>query len=93
MTSALLLRDLPATVELRYEDEWPRSIAVEFEQTPDYRELVAMLKKRLGAPKREKLTDQAFNQSEVEWLQSGDAGQMRVVLTETQGMVRLLLTF
>ena len=93
LTSALLLRDLPATVELRYEDEWPRSIAAEFEQTPDYRELVAMLKKRLGAPKREKLTDQAFNQSEVEWLQSGDAGQMRVVLTETQGMVRLLLTF
>lgn len=91
LSEAVFLAKMPANVVIRYADDFPVAMEIEFTQAPSLKGLVADLKRILGKPARESITANAFEQSEIEWTQSGKSGNLSVKLTETQGVVRLML--
>lgn len=92
LLEAVFLMKMPANVEIRYEGDFPVSMSIEFTQAPAFVELVAGLKRELGNPVKESITQNAFEQSEVVWSKTGKAGTLSVKATETQGVVRLALS-
>lgn len=91
-SDAVFLLDMPATVEIRFDKDRMRLVTVRFEQAPSYNELVALLKRSLGAPAREQLVATADKQSEVMWNVKRENGTLTVLATEVQGVIRLTCT-
>jgi hypothetical protein len=89
LPNAVILMDMPATLEARFMKDRMRLAMVTFEQAPAFVDLVAALRKSLGAPAREKLMATADQQSEVEWTVRRAEGTLSIIAAEVQGVVRL----
>lgn len=90
LPNAMVLQDMPATVEVRFEADRMRLAMLTYEQAPAYPELVATLRRSLGEPTRSALAAGAFAQSETEWVQRRAEGVLSIVATEVQGVVRIV---
>ncbi len=87
---ARIVLQQPGTLEIKYAGEQLREIALTFDQAPTYGDVEALITQHLGKPLRQNISPTADTQSETEWQQKLPAGTLQVLLTEVQGVSRIL---
>lgn len=87
-----LLFDSPAAIEIAFREARTESVVATFTRPPVLRDIVAAYEKRFGTPALKQLTDDQFEQSTVRWVVAGKSADLTILLTEAQGIVKLVFS-
>lgn len=76
-----------------FEDDRMKHIMLEFVTAPSFLDLIKNCEKEFGQPKSKNLVQDAFKESKVSWVKKYSKGNLDIVATEVQGIIRISFSF